>query len=81
MKKLQQLYNVPVLKMYDSSSIDYPKEMSQENPFNRNCSGVTFDFSVYSAYAQAYRLQTAYELAMDYARHCNIDWTYIVRTR
>ncbi len=79
LQHLQSLYNASVLTLYDATNLTLPEEFEQ-NPYHRNCSGVHFH-NIASQYAQSYHLQSAFKVAMEYAKSCNVDWSFVIRSR
>ena len=81
LQRLQQLYNVAVLETYDAKTMAFPEAFSKNDPYNRKCPGpIKFNLAA-ASYALAYHLQSAYQIAMMYTEHCNVDWQYLIRTR
>mmetsp|Transcript_32070 Transcript_32070/g.54724 ORF Transcript_32070/g.54724 Transcript_32070/m.54724 type:complete len:359 (-) Transcript_32070:675-1751(-) len=79
LQQLQRLYTANVLAFY-KSSISYPNDLNT-NPFNRSCTGFKMD-KPRGIYAQAYHLQEAYRVAMNYVDKCEVsNWSYLVKTR
>ena len=79
LQHLQQHYGVPVLELYNAS-ISYPEDF-EVNPFNRNCTDFKLHRQGHTIYAQAYHLQSAFQLVTSYASECNVDWSYLIKSR
>ena len=77
---LQRIYDVPVLEFYNTT-IPNPPTNFERNPYNRNCTTMGTTENLFSGYAQAYHMQNAFKLAMEYAQQCNVEWKYFIRTR
>ena len=71
---LKKKYDVPVLEIYNSSKPFPPHFYEREDMYN-------FFKRTPSGFMQAYRVQLAFEIALEYANTCGVDWTYLIRTR
>ena len=70
---LQEKYDVPVLEVYNSSKPFPPYFYERLDMWNRGHTS--------SGFMQSYRVQLAFEIALEYANTCGVDWTYFIRTR
>mmetsp|Transcript_36925 Transcript_36925/g.66416 ORF Transcript_36925/g.66416 Transcript_36925/m.66416 type:complete len:370 (+) Transcript_36925:227-1336(+) len=80
---LQNLYNVPVLELYNSSAT---YQAISNYSLNRKCSethgsGLHFFKRSPHIYAQARAIQSAFDVALKYATACKVEWSYLIRTR
>lgn len=70
---LQEKYDVPVLEVYNSSKPFPPYFYERLDMWNRGHTS--------SGFMQSYRVQLAFEIALEYANTCGVDCTYLIRTR